>query len=249
MMNIFIAIVVVLLIFILIFIYRRKFVEIEVGGNIYKVLSRFDDKIAAEKLNELNNFGINLMRALKKYGKLKLCQKPHWNVNNLPQDENDDKNIPNGSGKGYDGCPVGVGFNEYTYFVRNLLYRYDPTVLRESEPIGEDTSFVINKGDDFAMCLRDWPHDQRTGEKTTDINEIMKIAKMHDDSLLKFVFMHELTHVGCETYDHGDEFWTNFGWLLHFAEKHDLYTPINYRENPVMYCGMVNVTHNPYFDN
>ena len=62
-----------------------------------------------------------------------------------------------------------------------------------------------------------------------------------------FVAIHELSHVMSIDIGHGDEFWTNFKFLLENAEKAGIYKNIDYKETPQTYCGM-EITDNPYFD-
>ena len=109
------------------------------------------------------------------------------------------------------------------YFANNLIYKYNPDVLHESSPVGtDDTSYVMGKGDSLFICLRweDSPHE------------------FHDFSLLQYVMLHEMTHIGSVEYGHEKEFWGNFKWLLQFVYKLGKYTPVDYNKYPVEYCGM-----------
>lgn len=118
---------------------------------------------------------------------------------------------------------------EYLYFARNLVDKYDPTVVVEGYGENGDTSYVINKGHLLTLCLRN------------------RHGQFHDMSLLKFVALHEISHIGSIQYNHGDEFWANFKWLLHFVADRDIYTPVNYAIYPVEYCKNVYLQDNPYF--
>ena len=127
--------------------------------------------------------------------------------------------------------------NEGTPEERNVVLRildnYNPDTLFENDPLhGQDTSYVLNKGDKFALCLRDkGPH-----------------RSFHDKNLLQFVALHEMAHLGSLTYGHNREFWAWFKFLLIQAEQSGLYVPVNYSKMPVKYCG-VPVRSNPYFTN
>lgn len=114
-------------------------------------------------------------------------------------------------------------------FVERLLKYYNPEVIREHIP--EDTantSYVVNKGASVVFCLRN--------------------DKVYEDkSTIKFVAMHELTHIGTLTYGHGNDFWENFKFVLKEAQEGGLYTPINYAMYPVSYCGL-RLDYNPLFD-
>lgn len=114
---------------------------------------------------------------------------------------------------------------------RNLLERYDQNVLQENIPTSiKYTSYVMNKGDEIAFCLR----------RKED-------GQMHSFQDLQFVILHELAHLGIEEYGHIDYFWAAFEFLMREAELAGLYVPIDYSKKSISYCG-VKVTYNPYFD-
>ena len=117
--------------------------------------------------------------------------------------------------------------------VQRLLTNYNPDNLRENVPVGStNTSFVENKGDTFAVCLR---NPQLNGKKFVDVH------------ILQFVVIHELAHLACEGYGHGREFWTNFKILLQEAEIAKMYKSIDYSKKPTNYCSLI-VNYNPIFD-
>lgn len=118
-------------------------------------------------------------------------------------------------------------------FTERLLKKYNPSVIVENKPNGiKNTSYVLNKGDLVAFCLRE-PHSGKD--------------KLHRKNILKFVSLHELTHIGSKYYGHTIDFWKNFKFVLKEAEEFGLYDPIDYSLYPSDYCGMV-VNYNPYFD-
>jgi len=125
----------------------------------------------------------------------------------------------------------GFNFGTRKYFVDNLLDKFNPTVIKEVKPGGSDTAFVIGKGDKFGLCLRSamYPYD------------------FHDMSLIKFVLLHEISHIGSIGVGHDAEFWGNFAYLLRYAQSQDLYEPVNYRDYPTVYCGLP-IRNNPYYD-
>jgi hypothetical protein len=102
----------------------------------------------------------------------------------------------------------------------------------ESTPDEEHTSYSVNKGEAVHMCLR-----QRGGQSETLVNE----------NVLMFVALHEMAHMVTPTIGHDAQFWNNFGWLLEQAETLGVYTPTNFREHPVAYCG-VKITDMPQYD-
>lgn len=116
----------------------------------------------------------------------------------------------------------------------NLQTRYDPNALIENDPsTPHNTSYTQFKGKIFAVCLR---------EKDTGRHDF------EDYNTLKFVSLHELSHVSADSYGHNDEFWLNFKTLLHLAKESNLYKPIDYSVHPLRYCG-VDVYTNPYYWN
>jgi hypothetical protein len=140
----------------------------------------------------------------------------------------------------------GQQFGAMTYFVDNLINKYNPSRLSEGPyirvgepgskgeplPSGEpaDTSYVINKGEKMVICLRD-----ANGE-------------LHDWSTLQFVVLHEISHIASIQEQHEAEFWENFKWLLTFVYKRGMYKPVNYRVANIKYCGSLTIDSNPFYD-
>ncbi len=127
------------------------------------------------------------------------------------------------------------GLNPIGYeLVRNLTNRYrGGNTLAENSPYGSDTSYTLNKGDYIALCLRKKvpPYD------------------LHDIDTLKYVFLHELTHVAMTKSDpdHSVDFWKHFKFVLQEAAAQNIYNPVDYVNAPTTYCG-TEVKYNPYFD-
>lgn len=123
------------------------------------------------------------------------------------------------------------GSIEQQQFIGRVLKNYNPDVLHENDPgPGEETSYVMNKGQKFGLCLRN---------KNPERNFI-------DKNLLQFVIIHEMSHLGTTTYGHNREFWFWFKFLLVEATESKLYIPIDYGKHPTNYCGL-SVKSNPYF--
>lgn len=115
----------------------------------------------------------------------------------------------------------------------NLLEMYNPDAVQENVPADtKNTSYVMNKGDIIAFCLRKPDRSQ-----------------FEDMSKLSFVALHELTHLTSRDLDanHSDEFWKNFKIILEEATAGGFYIPVNYKEHPINYCGLP-VYYNPMFD-
>ena len=121
----------------------------------------------------------------------------------------------------------------YKNITQNLLNRYNPENLMEHAPKGDvNTSYVKNKGDVFAVCLR---------EKQTGKHNLI------DKHMLEFVILHELSHLASNGFGHGHEFWINFKILLIEAQKIKLHQPRDYAVRPATYCSLY-LNYNPYFD-
>lgn len=123
--------------------------------------------------------------------------------------------------------------NKYTRdIVIRMLKRYDPESLIENVPYSiSNTSYVKNKGDEFAVCL---------------FSSNDEIERIHT---LDFVVLHELSHLSTELIDnHDNVFWRHFKFLLANAQEAGLHEPTDYSKYPVKYCGMLDISYNPYFD-
>jgi hypothetical protein len=115
--------------------------------------------------------------------------------------------------------------------VIRLWKGYNPQQIYETLPTSEYTAYSQNKGEKMAFCL----NKEKNGDQLIDHNT------------LTFVALHELSHIATKSVGHGDEFWTNFKFLLGEASKIDIYKQIDYKKNPVRYCG-TDITDNPYYD-
>lgn len=116
---------------------------------------------------------------------------------------------------------------------KRLMDRYGSENLRESSPLNSDndTSFTINKGDIIAICIR----------SPLEHNEILSI------NTIMFVVLHEISHIAATSYDHPDEFWEIFKWVLMKSKEAGLFISPDYGKNSVAYCGM-NINYNPMYD-
>ena len=125
--------------------------------------------------------------------------------------------------------------NSIEYFMgTNLKNRYGGSKsIRETNPDNKygDTSYTLDKGSILSMCLR-------SGS-----------GSLEDFETLKFVYLHELTHIAANVYQHPVRFWELFRILLIAAEKAGLYVPIDYRLYNKKYCNRLVINYNPYYDN
>lgn len=115
--------------------------------------------------------------------------------------------------------------------VKRLVKNFNPDSISETLPTSKLTAYSENKGEKIAFCLNN----------TKEGNNLI------DMETLTFVAIHELSHVMSIDIGHGDEFWTNFKYLLENAEDAGIYKNVDYKNNPKTYCGM-KITDNPYFD-
>lgn len=114
-----------------------------------------------------------------------------------------------------------------------LNENFDEHKITETLPNSEYTAFSENKGEKIAFCL--------TPKKDSDDEGLI------DEHTLTFVAIHELTHVGTASVGHGDEFWSNFKFMLEQAKEFGIHEPVDYKKNPAKYCSM-QIKDNPIFD-
>jgi len=69
-------------------------------------------------------------------------------------------------------------------------------------------------------------------------------GKFNNENDAFFVILHELAHVMSNSYGHGQEFKTNFNFIVKLAVKLDLWKDQKYENKAIDYCG-VNVTNSP----
>ena len=113
-----------------------------------------------------------------------------------------------------------------------LANNYNPDVLGEHIPFNTNyTSYVRNKGKKIRMCLR-------------SVNDRNKFIDMNT---LKFVAIHELSHMMTKSMGHENDFWEAFQFLLLEASSIGEIKLIRYSQNPTPYCG-ITITANPAFD-
>lgn len=129
--------------------------------------------------------------------------------------------------------PPGVSQDIYR-IVDNLLNNYNPEAIRENNPrnLMGDTSYTINKGQKMYLCVR----NKDDPNKLVDLNTLM------------FVLLHEQSHIAnYSSWGHDDRFWEVFKFILHEAVEAGVYYPVDYSQNPIVYCGL-EVVYNPLFD-
>ena len=124
-------------------------------------------------------------------------------------------------------------YNKGQEITKTLLKKYKSESLQENLSDSPDkTSYTSNKGEVISLCLR---------EKVTGRDEF------HDLDTLKFVLLHELSHIITPELNHSVLFWSNFRFVLDFCDKYSLYRSPDYDKNGINYCGMA-VNYTPVND-
>jgi len=189
---------------------REPFTSITVGSNAYKVHEDLENPtLAAETMAKLNQTAKKL-------------------INHLNET--------------YIDNPTGLNAIKPKYRaivhegIKSLTKNFVTANMEENIPerSNGDTSYVIDKGDVFAMCLRD-PHNNNKVEGNNKFNALV------------FVLIHEMSHLFTSTYGHDDLFWANFRFLLQEAIKDGLYIGIDYKKDRSPYCGIV-ISYSPLYD-
>jgi hypothetical protein len=116
----------------------------------------------------------------------------------------------------------------YERFKRNQLFEISP---RNNANL---TSYTENKGDQLVLCLR---------EKTPRNGEY----QLHDHNTMMFVVCHEITHIMNDQWGHEREFWELFKVVLENAIEAGVYRPVDYRNHPINYCGLV-LNYSPLYN-
>lgn len=195
-------------------------------GRYYYVLSdKPEPKEASKKVEDVNAFIIEFITKLKR--KYLYNEKTCFSESTFTPD---DEFIPFEK-----NCSENMDLlSDFKYrAVYLLVTRYRPGRLEENQPTSSrDTSWEEGKGERIALCLR----EQNTGK-----------YGFIDPELVKFVAIHELTHIAANRLDHPFYFWKVFKFLLLEAKDLMQYQLVDYSLSPVNYCGMI-VTYNPVYD-
>ena len=136
--------------------------------------------------------------------------------------------------------------------LKRLQQKFDSSKLMEKSKLDtKNTSYTINKGEKLVLCLRNKINSKKMMHME-DISDYLTQSKKQstekerfiDFNVMLFVAIHELSHIMSKTVGHNKEFWTNFRYLLQKAIDYKIYTPIDFKESPVKYCGM-DITSSP----
>ena len=113
-------------------------------------------------------------------------------------------------------------YPDYVPYIIQLHKRIKNVIIVESSENSVYTSYSINKGEQIVFCLR---------------SKLIKNS-LHDMNLIMYVVLHEISHVACPTIGHDDTFKKIFAFITNIAIELNLYKKINFKENPLEYCGL-----------
>jgi len=116
---------------------------------------------------------------------------------------------------------LGDSSSEKSASIKQLTDKFNPKQITENIPGSMYVAYSVNKGEELSLCIR---------EKDTE--------KFIDDNTIIFVAIHELSHIMTHETGHTPLFWDNMKYLLEKASSQGIYMPIDYKQNPVTYCGM-----------
>ncbi len=97
--------------------------------------------------------------------------------------------------------------------------RWANSSLKETAESSKNIAYTINKGQEVHLCIR-----------SSDVQ-----FENYNTSI--FVILHELAHIMSKSYNHTEEFKSNFTILLTYANKLGIYRIQNFNELPETYCG------------
>ena len=115
-------------------------------------------------------------------------------------------------------------YPDFTAYINQLNNNLNEnkTIIYETEPNSDLTSYSVNKGEEISFCLRSKKNDS-----------------IHDLNLLIYVALHEMAHIACPEIGHGPLFKKIFKFLTETAMEIGIYTKQDYKNEPIEYCGMI----------
>jgi hypothetical protein len=99
-----------------------------------------------------------------------------------------------------------------------LRTRYNAEMMFESLGEYDNTSYVINQGEEIHMCVR--------GENMT---------------VVLTVLIHELSHVASDSYEHTDEFWDNYAILQKMVSKFGIVDEEDIPSGTATHCNKIKI--------
>lgn len=114
-------------------------------------------------------------------------------------------------------------FPEFTEYINQLNKNFNNnrTIIYETNPLSNLTSYSVNKGEELSICLKSKEN-----------------GNFHDLNLLMYVSIHEMSHFACPEIGHGLLFQKIFKMFIEQAIEIGIYIKVDYSATPVEYCGM-----------
>jgi hypothetical protein len=119
-------------------------------------------------------------------------------------------------------------YKEYKPYIIQFKNKIKNVEIQESSSKSSNTSYTINKGEQIIFCLR-----------SKKLINIFNTNAIHDINLIMYVAIHEISHVACPEYHHTPLFNKIFKFFCDEAVKIGLYDKIDFKYNPMEYCGMM----------
>lgn len=111
---------------------------------------------------------------------------------------------------------------KYHSYIDNLVQKIDHVLMTENISDFMYTSYSVNKGEQLVFCLR--------SRKNKD--------ELHDLNLMMYVVLHEISHIACPEYGHGELFKGIFKYITETSVQIGIYKPIDFKHDNKEYCGV-----------
>jgi len=118
-------------------------------------------------------------------------------------------------------------YKEHEIYIDRLVDKITDVNIVENNGEGKETSYSVNKGEELVLCVR----------------SKLNWNKFHDNNLLFYVILHELSHIASPEYEeaynnHGPIFKNTFSFLTNVAVDMKLYNKIDFNTKSEEYCGI-----------
>jgi predicted metal-dependent hydrolase len=113
-------------------------------------------------------------------------------------------------------------YKEYKEYIDRLINSIDGVNISETPGFSNFTSYSVNKGEELVFCLRSKKYDNT----------------FHNQNLMMYVVLHEIAHIACPEYGHGELFKKIFAFFTNVSMDLKLYKRIPFEKTPTEYCGL-----------
>lgn len=114
---------------------------------------------------------------------------------------------------------------EYIPHIENLNKKFNSVIISENIYDFYYTSYSVNKGEQLVFCMRSRKNNEND--------------KQHNINLMMYVVLHEISHIACPEFGHTKLFKDIFKHITESAIEIGIYTPIDFKNVPTEYCGMM----------